>query len=114
MSSNRRTYRVAEKLQQLIAQEVLRLSDPRFMLVTITSVVVSPDLRNAKVYWIVTGGKERQSEVEEAFKSAGGYFKRAVAKELRTRVAPEMSFFYDNTLDTVEEIEKLFKRLKES
>ena len=50
MANKRRVYKVAERIQGLIAMELQRVADPRFHLVTITSVVVSPDLRNAKIY----------------------------------------------------------------
>jgi ribosome-binding factor A len=53
MAEKRRTYRVAERIRELLAQELLQLADPRFNLVTITSVVTSADLRHAKVYWVV-------------------------------------------------------------
>lgn len=88
------------------------MADPRFFLVTITSVVVSPDLRNAKIYWMVTGGRDRAPEVEEAFESAHGHFRRLVGKELGVRFVPELKFFYDDTLDTAEEVERLFKRIQ--
>jgi len=114
MATRRRTYRVAERVKELIAKELLRVADPRFSLVTVTSAVVSPDLRKAKIYWIVTGGREREEEVNEAFEGAAGLFSRALAKDLGTRFTPELEFFYDDTLDTVDELERLFKRIHDS
>lgn len=111
MATKRRTYRVAERVKELVARELLRVADPRFSLVTVTSAVVTPDLRRAKIYWIATGGKEREEEVREAFVGARGLFSRAIAKDLGTRFTPELEFFYDDTLDTVDELERLFKRI---
>jgi ribosome-binding factor A len=96
----------------VIASQLLKASDPRFFLVTITSVVVTGDLRSAKVYWMVSGGKDRIPEVEEAFASATGLFKRAIAKDIGMKFVPDLRFFYDNTLDTNEEVERLFDRVK--
>ena len=112
MSSKRRVYRVAEQIQILIAQALQRVADPRFGLVTITSAVVSPDLRVAKVFWVVSGDQERRDEVAEAFESAKGLFRRSLGKELGLRVTPELVFFYDNTLDTRDEIEELLSRAR--
>lgn len=102
---------MAEKIRNLVALELNKVADPRFSLVTISSVMVSPDLRYAKVYWMVSGGKERIAEVEEAFQSAQGLFKRLLAKELGVRFVPELRFFYDDTLDTCEEVERLIARI---
>jgi ribosome-binding factor A len=103
MAKTSRVYRVGEKIQSLIANQLFTLSDPRFYLVTITAVRMSKDLRYARVYWLATGGKQRVAEVEMAFLSAAGHIRACIAKDLGARVAPELKFFYDNTLDAQQE-----------
>jgi ribosome-binding factor A len=88
------------------------MSDPRFHLVTITSAVVSPDLRSAKIYWMATGGKERIDEVQDAFASASGLLRTTMAKELGLKIAPDLKFFYDDTLDVQEQTYALLERIK--
>lgn len=110
MANQRRAYRLADKVRTVVANELIRAADPRFNLVTITSVVVSPDLRHAKIYWVVTGGEARIAEAREAFDRAGGSFRRMIGKELGVRFVPEVHFYYDDTLDTVEEVERLLSR----
>ncbi len=112
MSSNRRVYRIAERIRTLIAERLFHVADPRFALVTITSAVVSPDLGQAKVYWVVGGDDKRKKDVADAFKSAAGQFRQAIAKELGIRFVPHLKFFYDDTLDTSEQIEELFARVR--
>lgn len=112
MADKRRIYKVGERIQAVIATELLRMSDPRFNLVTITSVSATRDLRQAKVYFVVSGGVERREEVAQAFDSATGYLRSVVSKEVGTRYAPQLRFYYDDTLDTVEEVERLFKKIK--
>lgn len=111
MSSKRRVYQIAEKIRECIALQLSRTADPRFSLVTITSVFISPDLRVARVYWLVSGAAERRTEAQEAFESASGMFRRAIGHELAMRFVPELRFFYDDTLDTAAEVEKLFARI---
>ncbi|MBN8548464.1 MAG: 30S ribosome-binding factor RbfA [Deltaproteobacteria bacterium] len=111
MAKQRRVHRVAEKVRETVALELQRLADPRFTLVTITSVVASADLRNVKVYWMVSGGPERRKEVQAAFESAGGIFKRVIGHDLGIRFVPELHFFYDDTLDTDEEVRRLFEKV---
>ncbi len=112
MATQRRTFRVGERIRERISTELQQLSDPRLGIVTITSVVTSPDLRHAKVYWMVGGGKERIDEVEEALESARPVFRRALASSLGVRFVPELRFYYDDTLDTQEKIQKLMERAR--
>lgn len=116
MSGQRRVFQVGERIRELIAEQLQRVADPRFDLVTITSVMVSPDLRNAKVYWVVSssdeGRAERIAEVQEAFETAAGHFRKSVSKSLGIRFTPELRFYYDDTLDTVEHVERLMAKIK--
>jgi ribosome-binding factor A len=117
MAGSRRVYQVAERIKELLAEHLIHTADPRFSLVTITSVMVSPDLRQAKAYWVVSFPSDadreaRIAEVEEAFQSAEGLFKRRLGKELGIRFVPAIRFYYDDTLDTVEQVERLMGRIK--
>lgn len=114
MSGRRRSFKVGERIQEVVARELLRLSDPRFHLVTITSVVLSKDLRHAKVFWVVSGGANRRAEVDEAFDSAAGCLRSRVGKELQLRVAPLLAFIYDDTLDVQGEVATLMARIAKS
>ena len=111
MAKQRRVFMVAERVRELIALELQRMGDPRFSLVTISSAKVSPDLRSAKVYWMVSD-RARIDKVDEAFEHANGFFRKLLAKELSTRFVPELRFYYDDTLDTAEEVEKLLARAR--
>lgn len=111
MADKRRVFKVAEKIRALLSAELHRVSDPRVSLVTITSVVVSPDLRQAKVYWTVSGGQERIGEVEGLLEDLRSPLRRSVGAELGTRFVPELKFFYDETLDTMEQVERLFQKI---
>ncbi len=112
MAKQRRVHRVAEKVRESVALELQRLADPRFHLVTISSAVASPDLRNVKIYWMVNGGPDRREEVADAFQSALGVFKRIVGRELGIKFVPELTFYYDDTLDASEEVQRLFDRIR--
>jgi ribosome-binding factor A len=112
MANQRRIFKLGERIQGLIASELLRMADPRFFLVTITSVIVSPDMRHAKVYWAVTGDdKERRQEVADAFEGSQGFFRKALSSELGIRFIPVLRFYFDDTLDVSAEVDKLFSRI---
>ena len=115
--SQRRIFQIGERIREVIAEQLQRVADPRFELVTITSVMVSPDLRNAKVYWVVSlisaADRElRVKEVQEAFESAAGLFKKTLAKQLGIRFVTEVRFYYDDTLDTAEHVERLMAKVR--
>lgn len=114
MANKRRSFRVGEKVQSIVAQELLRMGDPRFHLVTITSAMMSPDLRHAKIYWMVHGDVERQKEVHDAFNAANRHFRKLIAKDIGTRIIPELHFYYDDTLDYVEKMNDIFAAIKSS
>ena len=112
MAERRRVFQVAEKIREIIASELMRTADPRFSMVTVTSVMASPDMRQAKVYWIVTGGKDRIAEVTEAFTGAAGMFRRALGAGLGIRFVPQLKFFYDDTIDTSDEVARLLAKVR--
>jgi len=117
MSGKRRVYQVAERIKEVVASTLLRSADPRLSLVTVTSAMVSPDLRNAKVYWVVslpTGvdRDERLNQVDEALENAQGMFRRVIGKELGLRFVPEIRFYYDDTYDTVDQVERLLYKIR--
>ena len=70
--SQRRIFQIGERIREVIAEQLQRVADPRFELVTITSVMVSPDLRNAKVYWVVSliSAADRELRVKEVQEDA--------------------------------------------
>jgi ribosome-binding factor A len=113
MADRRRVFRIAEQIRGLLATELHRLADPRFSLLTVTSVVVSPDLRNAKIYWVSTGADEaRKAEVAQALISANGIFRKLLAEELGIKFVPQLRFYYDDTLDARDEVERLLSRIR--
>jgi len=112
MATQRRSFKVAEKIRMIVAEQLHRMPDPRFSLVTVTAATVGPDLRTAKIYWTVSGDKDRIEEVKEAFKVATGAFRKVLSKELEMKFVPEVKFFYDDTLDTSEEVERLLSKIR--
>jgi len=109
------------KLEHLIKEEIsliflYKLQDKfqfsSFGLITIISVKVSPDLKVAKVYLSVLEKDKREAALEK-IKSASGYIRSELASRIRIKFVPELKFFIDDTLDYVEKIEGLIKKIHE-
>lgn len=109
---SRRTDRVAEAIQELVAGLLVReIKDPRIGLITITGVRVSPDLRHARVFFSSLGDDEQRQRSLRGLRSAAGFVRGQIARQLNLRVAPEVVFEFDPSL---EEAERLARLLKES
>lgn len=76
--------------------------------VTLTYVDVSPDLRNATVFFIPLGGVKKE-ETKRFFELQTHYFKDLIAKKMKLRFIPNLTFKLDDSLDYSEKIENLLK-----
>lgn len=99
-SSNRR---VNEQVREVISEILLfEISDPRLDMVTITGVEVSYDRSVANVYYSTE--PSRYTEVAQAFNAAAGRIRSLMAKKLSWRVAPELRFHLDESVDNAQRI----------
>lgn len=108
-------YRI-ERVNSLIRQELSELlqrqvKDPRLgNFIAVTEVSTSPDLKFARVYVSsMEDGTDRQ-ETLKALASATGFFRTRLAKSLRMRYTPELSFQWD---DSIERGDRLLQLLDE-
>ncbi len=104
-SSNRR---VNEQAREVLAEILLfEISDPRLDMVTITGVEVSYDRSVANVYYSTE--PSRYTEVAQAFNAAAGRIRSLMAKKLSWRVAPELRFHLDESVDNAQRIAEVLK-----
>jgi ribosome-binding factor A len=114
MATHSRPDRVAHLLQQQLAELFARgLKDPRVGLVTITGVKMSPDLREARVYWTVHGEPAVREETARGIEAARGWLRREVGGTLGLRVVPDLHFTYDEAIDRGDRIERLLREVHE-
>lgn len=102
-------------LRDEIARTVLHvIKDPRSRGVSITHVSVTRDLRLARVYYSVLGDAERQAQALNGLCSAKGLIKRELGRNLNLRYVPEIEFFFDETLEYADHIDRLLKKIETS
>lgn len=95
--------RVNEQAREVISEILLfEISDPRLDMVTITGVEVSYDRSVANVYYSTE--PSRYTEVAQAFNAAAGRIRSLMAKKLSWRVAPELRFHLDESVDNAQRI----------
>ena len=107
-----RPNRVAELLRERLALILLyKCADPRLQELTLTEVEMSPDLRQAKVFYVVRENADRD-QVQIALDKALGFIKAEVARENLFRLMPEFYFLSDSGFDRAAKLEKLFQAAK--
>ena len=94
-----RMRRVNESVRQVLSESVGDLKDPRIGFVTITGVETSPDLRHAKVFVSVLGSVKKRDATISGLNSSHGVLQAALAKELRMKRTPQLTFEYDPTVE---------------
>lgn len=109
---SQRQLRVGEELRHALSQVLERgdIRDPRLegVVLTVTEVRVSPDLKNATAFVIELGQDAGASlDVVEALKHAAPYLRREVAKRVTLKFAPRLSFQVDESFDEASRIDKL-------
>jgi ribosome-binding factor A len=94
-----RMRRVNESVRQVLSESLGDLKDPRIGFVTITGVETSPDLRHAKVFVSVLGSAKKREATISGLNSSHGVLQAALAKELRMKRTPQLTFEYDPTVE---------------
>jgi ribosome-binding factor A len=97
---SQRTDRVDELLREeigaLLAKE---LADPRIGFTTITDVETSPDLRHAKVWVSVIGGRTDRVETVRALQASMGFVRHELGKRLRIKRIPALHIQLDDSAE---------------
>ncbi|MEN3340928.1 MAG: ribosome-binding factor [Actinomycetota bacterium] len=91
--------RVNEAVRQVLAEALPELQDPRIGLVTVTGVVTAPDLRQATVYVSVLGSARKREATLAGLAAAHGVLQARLARELRLKRTPQLTFEYDPSVE---------------
>ena len=88
---------VQKELSQIIRREI---KDPRIhMMTSVTGAQVAPDLKTCKVYISVLGTDEEKADTLAGLRSAEGYIRRMLAKNLNLRNTPQLTFLLDTSIE---------------
>jgi ribosome-binding factor A len=113
--SGSRIRRVDEAVRAVLSDAITQeLKDPRVGFVTVTAVRTSSDLRHARVYVSVLGDEETRAAGLEGLRSAQGFLQRRVAREVRMKYTPEITFAYDDSIDRGLRINELLREMPPS
>jgi ribosome-binding factor A len=111
---SQRTERINELLRQEITAVLTReVSDPRIGFVTLTDVETAPDLRHARVWVSVIGGKSERDETLAALNRAMVFVRRELGTRLRLKRIPELHVRLDDTAERGTRVLQLLHELEE-
>jgi ribosome-binding factor A len=105
-----RSRRIEDQIQRLLS-DVIRsdVRDPRLSQAIITAVRVSRDLSVAWVYYSVLQVDGKTESLDDAFKSATGFMRSRLAKDLTVRRVPELRFELDETGENARAMDQLIE-----
>jgi len=114
MTDVARARRLADRIKTVIAETVERgVKDPRLGFVTFTDARVTPDLREATVFYTVLGDDTAHNDTAVALESAKGVIRAEIARQCRLRYTPSLTFVTDHVPETAEHIEELVRAARE-
>ncbi len=99
---------LVREISNIVTQE---MKDPRLGFITITDVVVSPDLKVAVVYFSSLHDK---SESFETLRRAKGYIRSVLAHRVRLKSIPDLRFEIDDSYEHGKRIDELFGKINKA
>jgi ribosome-binding factor A len=110
-----RARKLAVRIREVVASTLeLQVKDPRLGMVTITDAKVTPDLREATLYYTVYGTDEERQSSALALESAKGVLRSQVGRQTGVRYTPSLTFVADVVPETAGKIEELLAQAREA
>jgi ribosome-binding factor A len=108
----------SEKVGSLIKEELGVLFQRNFSMtdygfLTVTEVLMSPDLKVAKVYVSIFGDEERKKKSFAKLEAQKPSIRSMLGHAVQLRFTPEIIFYLDETLDRAMKLENIFHKIHE-
>ncbi|MFM7212824.1 MAG: 30S ribosome-binding factor RbfA [Actinomycetota bacterium] len=115
MASEARARKLADRVREIVAETLeMRVKDPRLGFITVTDARVTPDLRDATIFYTVYGDDEARASTAAALESAKGVLRSEVGRQTGIKHTPSLTFIPDALPDTARQIDDLLRVAAES
>jgi len=112
MAENRRLVKFAGNIKKAVSAILdQKVKDPDKGFVTLTSVKISPDLKIATIYYTVLGNEDQKKKTQKALERSKGFIRNELKPSIKSRWLPELRFFFDETLEQADKINKLINKI---
>jgi len=99
MASPKTLARLEAQIQRRVAHCLqFELADPRAGFITVTRVELAKDVSTARIYFSVLGDDGEERLITKMLEDATGFVQRQVARVLKTRTMPRLSWHFDETV----------------
>ncbi len=96
MADQARARRLAVRIRENVASTLEnQVKDPRLGMVTITDARLTPDLRDATLYYTVYGDEAARADTAAALESARGVLRAQVGRQTGIKFTPTLAFVAD-------------------
>ncbi len=113
MTDPARARRLGDRIHEIVADVLERqVKDPRLGFVTVTDARVTPDLRDATVFYTVYGDDAEREATAAALRSATGVIRSEVGRRTGVKFTPTVSFVADVVPDHARHIDELLERAR--
>jgi ribosome-binding factor A len=101
------------RVREIVASVIERqIKDPRLGMVTVTDARMTPDLREATVFYTVWGDDNVRADTAQALESAKGVIRSAVGRGTGLKHTPSLAFVLDAVPETARHIEEVLERAR--
>ncbi len=115
MADPARARRLAVRIREIVASTLeMQVKDPRLGMVTITDARLTPDLRDATLFYTVYGDESARAETAAALDSARGVLRTQVGRQTGIKFTPTLTFVPDQVPDEARRMEELLARTRAS
>jgi ribosome-binding factor A len=108
-----RSARVGSTLQEIIADELIRIDDERLSFVSVTGIDVDPELNRAIVFFDSLDGEDADEEIVEALDDHRVRLQASIARQIRAKKTPILSFKPDPAIRSAARIEDILRADRE-
>jgi len=115
MASTERARRLADRIKVIVAEAIeTRVKDPRLGFVTVTDARVTPDLREATIFYTVLGEPQERADTATALTSATGVLRSEVGRLTGVKFTPSLTFVPDGSIEHAAHLEELFRQVHDA
>lgn len=110
MADLARARKLAVRIREIVASTIeTEIKDPRLGMVTVTEVRMTPDLRDATVFYTVYGDEADRTASAAALESARGVLRSTVGRLTGVKNTPTLTFLHDRLPDEARSLDALLE-----
>lgn len=115
MADPARARRLAVRIREIVASTLeMQVKDPRLGMVTITDARLTPDLRDATLFYTVFGDDTARAESAAALESARGVLRTQVGRQTGIKFTPTLTFIADAVPDTARRLDDVLAEARKA